>query len=67
MARYSDDHDIDQAVIGLLAAMNPEGPFACPWSPPRVKHGTMSLGDVIARIRFQYGERAARSIKITVH
>lgn len=67
MPRYSDIDDIDQAVIGLICCMNPDGPFACSWSPPRVKVGTMSIADVIARIRFEYGDAAARSIRITVH
>jgi hypothetical protein len=67
MARYSDIDDIDQAVIGLICCMNPDGPFACPWSRPRVKTGTMSIADVIEKIRFRYGDRAARSVKIVVH
>lgn len=67
MARYSDDDTVDQAVIGLICGMDSAGPFACPWSERRVRPGTISIADVIARIRFQYGDRAASSIQITVH
>jgi hypothetical protein len=67
MTRYSDDDAIDQAVIGLVACMNPD-PYPCAGQPsPVVKRGTMSIADVIERIRFQYGDRAARSVKIVVH
>jgi hypothetical protein len=67
MVRYSDINEIDQAVTGLLCSMDPHGPLACPWSEPRVKRGTMSIADVIEKIRLRYGESAARSVRITVH
>jgi hypothetical protein len=31
MTRYCDDEDIDQGAIAMVAAMNPDGPFACPF------------------------------------
>jgi hypothetical protein len=66
--RYSDIEEIDQAVIGLICGMDPAGPYPCAAQPsPRVKRGTMSIADVIERIRLRFGDHAAGSIKITVH
>jgi hypothetical protein len=67
MARYSDDENIHQAMLGMVCMLDPDGPYSCPWSPPRVKIGTMSIAGMIERIRFQYGDDAARSIRISVH
>jgi hypothetical protein len=48
--------------------MDPAGPYPCAAQPsPRVKRGTMSIADVIERIRLRFGDHAAGSIKITVH
>lgn len=33
----------------------------------RVQDGTMTIGDVIENIRSRFGDRAAESIRITVH
>jgi hypothetical protein len=63
MERYSDLKHINEAVIGLVCCMDPQ-PYA---TTPRVKHGTMTIADVIEKIRFRFGYLAARSVSITVH
>jgi hypothetical protein len=66
--RFSDDYDVNEAVKGLLCSMDPDGWMAIfISSAPKVKQSTMTLADVIERIRFQFGDRAAASIRITVH
>ena len=67
MPRYSDDYNVDQACIAIISCMDPDGPFAWSRSSQPVKTGTMSIAEVIARIRFQYGDAAAASIRIVVH
>jgi hypothetical protein len=63
MARYSDLKHVDEAVIGLVCCMDPQ-PYA---TTPRVKHGTMTIADVIEKIRLRFGDLAARSVHFTVH
>jgi hypothetical protein len=58
---YSHLKHINEAVIGLVCCMDPQ-PYA-----PRVKQGTMTIADVIEKIRFRFGDLAARSVHFTVH
>jgi hypothetical protein len=67
MARYSDDENINQAVLAAICLLDPDGPFSCPWSPPRVKRGTHGIKWIVQRIRAQYGDAAAETIKIVLH
>jgi len=61
--QFSPMKHIQEAVIRLVVCMR-QDPHA---ELEPVEHGTMSLPDVIEKIRFRFGERAARSIRITVH
>jgi hypothetical protein len=65
--RFSDDERVHQAVLAAMSLLDPDGPFSCPWSSPRVKRGTHGVRWLIEKIRKQYGDVAASSIKITVH
>jgi hypothetical protein len=39
-----------------------------PYAPlARVEQGTMSVADVIEKVRQRFGQRAAASMRITVH
>jgi hypothetical protein len=61
--KYSTMPHVNEAVIGLIASMR-RHPFA-PLS--RIEDGTMSFADVIEKIRFRFGDRAAQSITVTFH
>ena len=65
--RFSDDECIHQVVLAMISLLDPDGPYSCPWSPPRVKRGTHGVRWLIEKIRKQYGDDAAETIRITVH
>jgi hypothetical protein len=64
--RYSDNDDVNQAVIAIICCMV-ENPYEMPGTEPRVRPGRFSIADVIEKIRFRFGDQAAASVRIVVH
>ena len=61
--QFSPLSHVNEAVIREIVCMRRN-----PYSPmERVEQGTMTLPDLIEKIRFRFGDRAAKSVRITVH
>jgi hypothetical protein len=66
MIRYSDWHHVNDAVTFAIYGLDPT-PYADPRTAPRVKIARKSVADIIEEIRVRFGDRAAATVKITVH
>jgi hypothetical protein len=59
-ARFSDIKHVNDRFLQEIMVMGPN-----PYDPG--SYGSQTIADVLDHIRRQLGERAARSLKITVH
>jgi len=60
--RFSPYHHVNDAVMSEASFMG-----ANPYDWRKVKAGSMTVADLIEKIRFRFGDRAANSVKIVVH
>ena len=64
--RYSYFHHVNDAVTCAIYGLDPT-PYAESRTTPRVKIARKSIADIIEDIRVRFGDRAAASVRITVH
>ena len=63
LPRYSEIGRVNEAVQNEVYFMG-----AAPYDfTPGAKLGTMTIADLIEKIRYRFGSQAAASIRITVH
>ncbi|MET4372552.1 hypothetical protein ABIA99_005261 [Bradyrhizobium sp. LB12.1] len=64
MTRYSVYDVVNDTVVGIVTYGMRENPYAV---PKPVEVGTMTIADIVDVVRRRHGEKAADSVRFTVH